>query len=79
MVTWTTSCHIPSSVLVFSGSWLHFFLFAFEPVPPALCMCPTTERFITGQGHVSAEVAGSPEFTFLSSHMSFLSWHGKSN
>lgn len=58
---------------------LYFFLFAFEPMPPALCVRPTTERFITGQGHVSAGVAGSPEFTFLSSHMSFLSWHGKSN
>lgn len=60
----------PFPCAVFSGSWAVLLSLCLWARAPVLCMHPTTEWFITGQGHVSAEVAGSPEFTFLSCHFS---------
>lgn len=64
--TQATSCHAHSPMLVFSGSravllslclWAH--------VPCAVRAPHHDTQFVTGQSHVSAEVTGSPEFTFL--------------
>lgn len=64
--TQATSCHAPSPMLVFSGSRAVLLsLCLWARVPCAVRAPHHDTQFVTGQSHVSAEVTGSPEFTFL--------------